>query len=148
MFPICLQMHQACFLLWTLHFSVLKWNWTHSFGRMGRIQGGKVNISRCWWFCYEVPSSENILKLPLQVTFLWKGPFNQDQESSNPKPLRSHTLIWFLCIKRIIIHIFVNPSNSIPLPYNVRMSFLSFSAVVLCCTLLSVGCLHPRIAAF
>lgn len=76
MFPICLQMRHACFLLGTWQFSTLKWNWTHAICCMGRLQGAKMNISQCWWFCYSVLSSENISKHPLQTAFLRKDPFN------------------------------------------------------------------------
>jgi len=90
-----LQMHQVCFLIGTLWFSVLQWNWTHTLLRMGRVQGEKVSISQCWWFCYKASSSENTWEPQLQVVFLWNGPFGHQDIQSH---LTFHTFIWFLCI--------------------------------------------------
>lgn len=129
-------MHQACFLLGTLWFSVLQWKWTNTLLRMGRIQGKKVSISQRWWFCYKASSSENGREPQLPVVFLWNGSFgHQDIQSHS----RFHTYIWFLCITgQWFPFLAASPTHSISLSYDIWT----------CCTALLGYTLLAGLASF
>lgn len=141
-------MHHACFLLGTWQFSVFKWNGTHSICWMGRIQGTKMNISQCCWFCYSALSSENISKHPLQVAFLRRDPLQLRPRIKATKGIQeAHALFFFfLCIvhkQNYYFHFLgLLPANSLPLQHVHLFLILQHHGIVY--TLFSVCCPHPR----